>query len=75
MYTACRPSDGAPAPARGTSDEEDPMTEQSNQSDRPAEEEGSQAGAGADTGLSGGGVTEGESTVDEAMGGGDEPTR
>jgi hypothetical protein len=75
MYTAWRPSNGAPARARGTSDEEDPMTEQSNQSDRPADEEGSPASGGTDTGLSGGGITEGESTVDEAMGGGDEPAR
>jgi hypothetical protein len=51
------------------------MTEQSNQSDRPAEEEDPQTRGGTDAGLSGGGVTQGESTVDEAMGGGDEPTR
>ena len=51
------------------------MTEQPNQSDRPAEEEGRQASGGTDAGLSGGGVTHGESTVDEAMGGGDEPAR
>jgi hypothetical protein len=51
------------------------MSEQSNQSDRPAEEEGSHASVGKDVGHSGGGVTEGESTVDEAMGGGDDPAR
>jgi hypothetical protein len=54
------------------------MSEQPNQPDRP-EDEGARAGAGGDRGRpverSGGGVTEGETTVDEAIGGEDDPAR
>jgi hypothetical protein len=50
------------------------MSEQPNQPDRP-EDEGAQAGAGGDVERYGGGVTEGETTVDEAVGGEDDPAR
>ncbi|WP_369135701.1 hypothetical protein [Modestobacter sp. I12A-02662] len=51
------------------------MTEQPNQPDSVAEEEGSHASTGADVDQPGGGVTEGETTVDEAIGSGDDATR
>jgi|tagenome__1003787_1003787.scaffolds.fasta_scaffold17257738_2 hypothetical protein len=50
------------------------MSEQSNEPDRPAEE-GSHASTGKDVDQPGGGVTEGETRVDEAIGGGDDPAR
>ncbi|WP_222264376.1 hypothetical protein [Modestobacter marinus] len=51
------------------------MSEQSNQPDRPAEEESTHASTGADVNRPEGGVTEGETTVDEAIGSGEDPTR
>jgi hypothetical protein len=51
------------------------MSEQPNQPDRPAEAESPPAGSSADVDRPGGGVTEGETTVDEAIGSGDDPTR
>jgi hypothetical protein len=44
------------------------MTEQQNTSGRPSDEEGSRASVGNDVERPGGGRTEGETSVDDALG-------
>ncbi len=51
------------------------MSEQPNQPDRPAEKEGSHASTGTDVDQPDGGLTEGETTVDEAIGSADDADR
>jgi hypothetical protein len=51
----------------GTTEEENAMTEQQN-TPRPADDEGSHASVGKDADRAGGGRTEGETAVDDALG-------
>ena len=66
-----------PGNTPGTTEEETTMTEQQN-TPQPADEEGSRASVGDDSGRpdvarAGGGRTEGETAVDDALGQGDAP--
>jgi hypothetical protein len=49
------------------------MTEQQNTPDRPSDDEGSHASVGNDVDRPGGGRTEGETSVDDALGQGPPP--
>jgi hypothetical protein len=62
-----------PGHTRGTTDEENAMTEQQNTPGRPSDDEGTRASAGNDAerpGVErpGGGRTAGETAVDDALG-------